>query len=362
MVALGHDEKQDLLFKAGLPAAGWVSKIRRLGNKLICDFKEMPKLVAEALRNKAYKYVSAEIYPSFLHQGKNIGKVLRRVALLGADIPRVKGLQEVMARYSEIEDQGSEVNNQKTVWTGVSDMDENEKKLQELEAAAQAQVEKMAEAEAKLAEFAEQLAAKDTEIAGLKAAASNADDGDSADPNTAEAAVQAQAEKMAETDTRLSEFSEQLKAKDTEIAELKASSEKIEQEREAEKHASHLRHIDSFCEKLKTSGLSAAVIDEGNIKTLLTALDHNTLIKFSEDEEKSAFDKALDVFSLIADKARESVLTVPLDKLKEPEDFSETPKGVDVDGFMKDRQIKEYAEKNKVSYEDAYQALYMGGK
>jgi len=321
MVALGHDESQNLLRKAGLPAAGWVSKVRKVGKKLICDLSEVPKLVAEALRKKAYRYISAEIYPSFLQEGKDLGKVLRRIALLGADIPVIKSLQEVMARY----DEDSFDESQTTFWTGACDiMNEDEKKRVEEEAAAAVVI---------------------AEVAA-----------------SAEAAAQTQAIKMAETDGKLLEFTEQMKAKDTEIAELKAASEALATERKAEKCASHLRDIDLFCEQLKSSkGLSAAVLDEGGVKDFLTCLDTNSSIKFSETEEKTAYQKAVEVFSLIADKAVEGILTVPLGSLKESENPGSVPKGTDAEGFEMDQKIRKYAEEHKVSYETAYSACYTGG-
>lgn len=319
MVALGHDEGQDLLKKAGLPAAGWVSKVRKAGKKLICDLSEVPKLVAEALRKKAYRYISAEIYPSFLQEGKDLGKVLRRIALLGADIPRVKSLQEVMARY----DEEAVDKNLKTFWTGACDMNEDEKKKQE-------------------------------EVVPALTV-TNAD-------AMAETALQAQAEKMAETDGKLLKFTEQMKAKDLEIAELKAASEALAAERKAEKCAFHLRDIDQFCEQLKSGkGLSAAVLDEGGVKDFLTCLDTNSPIKFSETEEKTAYQKGLEVFSLIADKAAEGVLTVPLGSLKEPENFTEIPKGHDPEGTILSQKIRKYADEHSCSYEIAYAACDQGG-
>jgi len=106
LVVLGHDEDQGLLKKSGLPSAGWVSRIWRKGKKFFGDFKDVPKKVVDVIKKKAYRFPSVEIYRNFVFQGEEYGPVLRRVALLGADIPRVKSLDDVLARYEE-DEQGS---------------------------------------------------------------------------------------------------------------------------------------------------------------------------------------------------------------------------------------------------------------
>lgn len=101
-VKLGHDDKQILAQTDGQPALGWVAGLRRMGSKLIADIADMPTFLREALRKGAYRRVSSEIYPAFeattaeknLHSGV-IGNVLSAVAVLGADAPEVKTLQDL---------------------------------------------------------------------------------------------------------------------------------------------------------------------------------------------------------------------------------------------------------------------------
>lgn len=320
MVALGHDENQELLSKAGLPAAGWVDNLRIKGQKLVADLKDVPQKVADAIQNKAYKYISAEIYPSFIKGGENVGKVLRRIALLGADIPKVKSLNEILARYDE-HDASLE-----TIWTGVNNMD-IEKLQKDLEAA---------KAEAK--KFAEELKAKKIELKAKEDELGSSED----------------------LKTKVTEFSEQLKNKDEEITSLKARAKKLEEIHLAEKAAHHLREIDSFCETLKGSGFSAAIIDEKGLKPFLSALDNSKTLKFAEGDEKTPFAKAVDLFSEIAKAGSNGKLFVPLGSLLEPED-SKCPPDNDPEGFELHQEIRKYAEDHKVSYEDAYVAV-TGGK
>lgn len=101
MVVLGHGEDQGFLQKSGLPAAGWVTNLWVKGKKLYADFKDVPKQVVKVIKKGAYKFPSVEIYRNFMYNNESFGPVLRRVALLGADIPRIKSLNDVAARYEE---------------------------------------------------------------------------------------------------------------------------------------------------------------------------------------------------------------------------------------------------------------------
>ena len=322
LVALGHDEDQSLLKKAGLPAAGWIANLKKQGTKLYADLKDVPQKVAEALKNKAYKYVSAEIYPFFVKNGENLGKVLRRIALLGADIPKVKSLNEVLARYDE--------NEPETILIGANDMTEKLKK--ELE-----------ETKAQAKKFSEELEAKKAEFQKLL------------DEKTAlEAKLKSGEPKIHE---QLKKFSEELKAKNDEIKSLKERSTVLEQTLAAQKRAAHLREIDQFCEDLKKKGLSAAIEDAG-LKNFLLALNDKTTIKFSEDDEQTPFAKAKQIFSEIGKLAKKGSLFVPQGQLQEPEPLADD---VDPEAAELNQKILKYAHDNNVDYETAYEAVMAKG-
>ncbi|MDW8056605.1 MAG: hypothetical protein RMJ13_07875, partial [Elusimicrobiota bacterium] len=96
-IKIGHDENQEyLLNKSGLPSFGFVKKLYRVGDEIFADI-EVPKEVLEWVERRFYDKVSAEIYLNFEHPitKENIGKVLRAVAFLGADLPAVKGLGSI---------------------------------------------------------------------------------------------------------------------------------------------------------------------------------------------------------------------------------------------------------------------------
>lgn len=76
-------------------AFGWVKNVRRVGNKLIADFVDMPERVVEAIKEKGFNAVSSEIFFNLKRNGKKFGKALAGVALLGAEVPAVDGLKPV---------------------------------------------------------------------------------------------------------------------------------------------------------------------------------------------------------------------------------------------------------------------------
>ena len=96
---LGHDPAQK--FADGMPALGWVGNLRRVGAQLVADFKQMPRKVWDAVKRKAYNRVSAEVYWDYADGGKKFPRVLKAVALLGADIPAVTNLGTLEGLYDQ---------------------------------------------------------------------------------------------------------------------------------------------------------------------------------------------------------------------------------------------------------------------
>jgi hypothetical protein len=77
----------------GAPALGWVERLRRVGTTLVADFVGLPKAVYDAIRQRRYDRVSAEVYWGYERDGRTWGRVLKAVALLGAEIPAVPELR-----------------------------------------------------------------------------------------------------------------------------------------------------------------------------------------------------------------------------------------------------------------------------
>ena len=86
-VKLGHFNK------SGDPAFGWVGSIRRVGTRLVADLIDLPKVVFDAIRDRRFDAVSAEIAFDLEVNDKTFRRVLLGIALLGSDIPAVAGLK-----------------------------------------------------------------------------------------------------------------------------------------------------------------------------------------------------------------------------------------------------------------------------
>lgn len=96
---LGHDDNQNILQNDGYPAAGWIGRLYRSGQKLLADFIDIPEKIYELLKRGAYKKVSSEIYWNADVNGQKYDRMLAGVALLGADIPAVSNLSDILAMY-----------------------------------------------------------------------------------------------------------------------------------------------------------------------------------------------------------------------------------------------------------------------
>ena len=116
VAVIGHDENQDLLKKSGLFSAGWMTPVKKVGSKILASFKDVPQVVADVINKGAYKRMSSEIYNDY--NGK--GLAIRRVAILGGDIPEVKTLQDIAALYAESPEK-------ETIWIGFNESDQSRK-------------------------------------------------------------------------------------------------------------------------------------------------------------------------------------------------------------------------------------------
>jgi hypothetical protein len=105
-IVLGHEETQEFLEKTNLPSAGWPSKVwlKKYNDSatgkpeaiLLANFADVPQSIANLIKNRRYRKVSAEIYDDFTDDhGNGYGKAIRRIALLGGEIPQVKRIADI---------------------------------------------------------------------------------------------------------------------------------------------------------------------------------------------------------------------------------------------------------------------------
>ena len=321
---IGHSEDQLLLKKEGLPAAGWVDKLKLVGNKVVASFRDVPKVIRELIEKKAYKRVSAEIYPRYKdpETGKIYKNVLRAVAFLGADIPAVETLSDIKVLYSsDIVPDGSEVRQYSIdidkltkkggellmgkwkVSIEGSEKEEIVKKLTEafgegvkvnvedanasadagdkiLTPEEQAKLDEERKAQEikskKIEELTQQYEAvtklqgdKDKEIADLKAKILDLE----AKLKEKEGVVGSKGDEVGMMAKKLSE-------KDEEIKKLSKELENIEKEQKDE-------NIKSFVKK-QVEGGKILPKDESSIVALMGQLDDKTIVKFTQDNKETS--------------------------------------------------------------------------
>ena len=398
-LVIGHGDDQKILRQSGLPSAGWLTQLTRDGKKLYASFKAVPEKIKEVVNKMAYRFPSVEIYKNFEYGGKNFGKVLRRVALLGADIPRIKTLDDISNLYRASEAPGCSWVSSKTETSIEGDMDMTKEELQamleglqtKMEKAVTAQNEKFDEArKAEIAKLETQLTDIKSQLEKFQssdqAAASNAAS-DAAAVAVADAAAVADAVAAAQdqalsasnagsdsdagsagsaSDTASGESGEIVKpetidALQAQIDKLVEQNVALQSEMSRQQHEAHFAEIDGFCEDLKKKGMAPAVVDAGtdSVKAFLLSLDWQKKISFGEDsQETTHFDKFCEVFTSLISAHSENKLFIPKDNLDiEEEDPDSVPAGVDAEGLKLHKKIQKFAEENKVSYEEAYETV-----
>lgn len=82
------------------PAFGWVSGLKRVGDRLVATIRDIPAVVRDLLSRGAFKKRSIELMRLLPATGR---PYLRAVSLLGAATPEVKGLPDVQFAQDEEE-------------------------------------------------------------------------------------------------------------------------------------------------------------------------------------------------------------------------------------------------------------------
>lgn len=101
---LGHDGNQKLLQKDGLPAAGWVTSLKKVGKKLLATVEGIPTKIFNLITKRAYGRVSSEVFFDINIEGKKFRRALKAVALLGGNTPAVTNLDDFIDLYGLTKD------------------------------------------------------------------------------------------------------------------------------------------------------------------------------------------------------------------------------------------------------------------
>lgn len=100
-IKLGHDENQKIMQHDGYPAGGYAQVLERIGDEIFADVDYMPEQLYQCIEKRAYTKISPEIYDNYPHPvtKEPMGLVLKAIAVLGADIPEVKGMGDILNMY-----------------------------------------------------------------------------------------------------------------------------------------------------------------------------------------------------------------------------------------------------------------------
>lgn len=97
---IGHGERQKLLDRDELPAAGYIANLKKVGMKLVADFVNVPKKIYELIKKKAYRRVSSELFVNLNANGKKYPLALKAVSILGGETPAVQTLDDILNLYA----------------------------------------------------------------------------------------------------------------------------------------------------------------------------------------------------------------------------------------------------------------------
>lgn len=305
---LGHGEDQKLLESDELPAAGWVENLRIIGNKLVADFKRVPAKIKELIDSGGYRKVSIELFQNFEVDNETFPLALKSVALLGAEIPAVNTLDDIIALYGSIEKVKAY---QAEVKTKVYTMeiltpqtkDDIRRKVMD---------EQITELSAKLADrekqFAELTAVKESGVTHIK-----------------------------ELTDKVTELSGVIEAKTKEVEELSSKCRKFELEKKTIEVATKVDEL------IRSAKLAPAQKEFAT--ALLGSMPEEKKFSIGDKEYKSAEDL---LFAMLNAGEGVKLNTDENTQAGQANRNSGTEIGLDLD-----RRAKEYAEKNKTSYREA---------
>ena len=326
-IKLGHAEKP------GGPAFGWIENIHRIGDRLIANFMDVPSKLVDAIKSRAFDTVSAEIFWDLSRNGKKFRRVLKAVALLGAETPGVSNLAPLRTVVNSIPesefDQLYAYAHRPEEW--------NMDKIETLTTEITELTQKLAEAEeARVSAEAEAEKAKDTKEADEFTVKPK-------DSEEAKAAIEAALVKVNEQLVTVT------KEKDEKVANLEAEVKRLSEEAAVAKEEKRLDKI-----KQKVGECKLPVVRK-HIEALYdVATKSETVVKFTQDDKEADL-KAEEVVDALVE-----TLNGYTAKLFKELGTANTEERLDdvVDPSVEiDKLARKYAADNKVEYGDAIEAV-----
>ena len=342
-VKLGHNEEQELVAKDGMPSAGWITNLKRVGNKLVADINDVPRKIAQIVKNRGYARISSEIYTNLKDsQGTVHGKVLKAIAFLGGDIPHLKSLDDIVAQYDGLDNEYRSVifmaDPKEEVKEEETKTEEEEKKEEEKEETTETteEEEKEESADEKLEEEVDE---------------TKEDKEESVDTD--------------DTKAELAELREKVKAQDEvntkQAADLKTATGligAIQQERLKEKAEKNLLTDETFLDGLSAKGVFPPALRNKGLTVLTEARkSEETVITYAEGEESVETNMLALIKTMFTEwpqgltfkeTARGSKIIHPGDM----EEFTQNEKGELVYGENIVEQVAKYMEEHKMEDND----------
>lgn len=168
---LGHDDKQKVAKQSGIPAVGWVKNLYVRGDKLFADFENIPEKVFQAIKQKMYRKVSCEVYYGVELGTEKYTHVLSAVALLGAELPGVMNLNDILGQFQflNMPEVFAKPENQATLMSYSQTFEyEEEEAMPELQEQLDAQTAELQKLQGEKAEFAAKAEADAKELEALR--------------------------------------------------------------------------------------------------------------------------------------------------------------------------------------------------
>lgn len=329
-VKLGHDDKQPILKSDGLPAAGWVEDLKRVGDKLVARLSRVPGKIKELIDAGAFRRVSVELIPKYRIGDQVYDMALAGLALLGTKTPAVDSLEDIIALYGA---DYQKIESEAKAETYVFDSEANAAK--EVTMTVEVLQKDLADAKSKLVDAEARFTRAETELKALK-------DKDLAE---AQAQVKEATDKFAASEAKVKEL-------EAGLASEKSRADKSEAEVSKFKAEARRLEITSKVEGfIREKKLSPAQKDLAI--TLLEGGMAQGELKFSVAGKEYKTPEEL-LFALIGASAPVSLND---EEQTGAGKANRTSAKDGVVGEEFDRKVQEYAKEHKVPYRDAYVTL-----
>lgn len=304
---LGHDDEQKLLQADGLPAAGWVENVYRKGDKLFADFRDIPDKVYQLIDKGAYRKVSIELYHGLEIMKKKVKNFISAVSLLGADMPAVQNLGDILARY------------------GLKDYDKKIKAFTDDAVSAKIyhyELNKKQNKGGRMPTLEQEIAEKNVELKALQ-------------------------EKLAKAETEASKFKAETQESKKKIEDIEKALDETRKEFKTAAEQLKQAEIDKQVAELESAKLISPAM-KPFVKNLLDSDKKEYSIKLKDDEKTfSRYDLTKEILKL-AQGSAVNFDDNSADVEGEPSTFSQK---------AMDDKIKKYMADNKCDYATAYKAV-----